>query len=153
MVAYFQKVIKENKANPRLGFLMELINVNEEGTTVSDDEWVAFCILIVFVGHETTTILIGNAARLMLEYPDQLDHLLVNPGPIHGAIEEVMRFDGPTNALVRAVSQDHELHIKQLHQGECVFVVDNSANGDLRAFEAPWVFDIRREQNCPLTFG
>lgn len=127
--------------------------MNEEGDTLSNDEWIAFCILILFVGHETTTILIGNAARPMLEYLDQLDHFLVNLSPIHGAIEEVMRFDGPTNALVRAVSQDHELHIKQLHQDEHVSGMDNSANRDLRAFEAPWVFDIRREQNCHLTFG
>ena len=65
---------------------------------------VASCILILFAGHETTTNLIGNAARLMLEYPDQMDQLLAKPRLIHGAIEEVMRFDGPTNALVRMAS-------------------------------------------------
>lgn len=153
MAAYFKKLINERQANPRPGFLMDLINAHEEGDTLSEDELVASCILILFAGHETTTNLIGNAARLMLEYPDQMDQLLANPRLIHGAIEEVMRFDGPTNALVRVVSQDHELHGKQLHQGERVFVMVNSANRDPRAFEAPGVFDIRREQNRHLTFG
>ena len=153
MAAYFQNLIKVCQANPQLGFLMDLINANEEGDTLSDDELVASCILILFAGHETTTNLIGNAARLMLEYPDQLNQLLANPDLIHSAIEEVMRFDGPTNALVRVVSKDHELHGKQLHEGERVFVMVNSANRDPRAFVAPQVFDIRRQQNRHLTFG
>lgn len=153
MAAYFQKLIKERQENPRPGFLMDLINANEEGDRLSDDELIASCILVLFAGHETTTNLIGNAVRLMLEYPDQLEQLLANPDLIDCAIEEVMRFDGPTNALVRVVAQDHEFYGKQLNQGERVFVLVNSANRDPRAFEAPEIFDIRREQNRHLTFG
>ena len=153
MSAYFASLIKEHTENPKQGFLMDLINAREEGDMLSHDELVATCILILFAGHETTTNLIGNAALLLLRHPDQLKKLKSNSELIDRAIEEVLRFDGPTNALVRVAAKDHELHGRQIREGERVFVMVNSANRDPRAFENPEVFDITRQQNRHLTFG
>ena len=153
MSGYFRDLVAERAANPRPGFLMDLINARDEGDKLSDDELVATCILVLFAGHETTTNLIGNATLLLLRHPGELARLRAEPALIDSAIEEVMRFDGPTNALVRVVAEDHHLHGRDLKEGERVFVMVNSANRDPRAFDNPEVFDITRRQNRHLTFG
>lgn len=153
MSDYFRQLVAERTQNPRPGFLMDLINARDEGDKLSDDELVATCILILFAGHETTTNLIGNATLLLLRHPEQLARLRSDPALIDSAIEEVLRYDGPTNALVRVVAEDHELHGKQLREGERVFVMVNSANRDPRMFDNPDRFDIARQQNRHLTFG
>lgn len=153
MSAYFRHLIRERVANPKPGFLTDLIDARDEGERLSDDELVATCILVLFAGHETTTNLIGNATLLLLRHDDQRAKLRDNPDLIDSAIEEVLRFDGPTNALVRVVAQDHELHGRQMREGERVFVMVNSANRDPRIFEDADRFDISRQQNRHLTFG
>ena len=153
MSAYFAQLIKERTANPKPGFLMDLINTRDNGDRLSDDELVATCILVLFAGHETTTNLIGNAALLLLHHPDQLAKLKSDPGLIDSTIEEVLRFDGPTNALVRVAAQDHAIHGRQIRETERVFVMVNSANRDPRIFENADRFDITRKQNRHLTFG
>lgn len=153
MADYFRSLIAARSASPRPGFLMDLIEARDEGDRLSDDELVATCILILFAGHETTTNLIGNAVLTLLRHPDQLARLRADPALIEGAIEEVMRYDGPTNALVRVVARDHDLHGRTLREGERVFVMVNSANRDPRAFPDPDRFDIGRASNRHLTFG
>ena len=64
-----------------------------------------------------------------------------------------MRFDGPTNSLVRNVERDHELHNKKLKQGDRVFAMVSSANRDENIFDKPDVFKIDRSPNRHLTFG
>lgn len=153
MSAYFRELVAERAQNPKPGFLMDLINARDEGDKLSDDELVATCILVLFAGHETTTNLIGNATLLFLRHPDQLARLREEPSLIDSAIEEVLRFDGPTNALVREVARDHEFHGKTLKEGERVFIMVNSANRDPGQFEDADRFDITRAQNRHLTFG
>ena len=153
MSAYFRGLVAERRRDPRPSFLMDLIEAQDEGDSLTDDELVATCILVLFAGHETTTNLIGNAALLLLRHPDQLASLREDPGRIHGAIEEVLRYDGPTNALVREVAEDHALHGRHLREGDRVFVMVNSANRDPRHFSEPERFDITRVQNRHLTFG
>ncbi|MEY8841283.1 cytochrome P450 [Cribrihabitans sp. XS_ASV171] len=153
MSSYFREIIAERSANPRPGFLMDLINARDEGDQLTEDELVATCILILFAGHETTTNLIGNASLLLLQHSDQLAALRADPSLIDGAIEEVLRHDGPTNALVRVVAQDHELEGRKMREGERVFVMVNSANRDPRVFDDPDRFDITRNPNRHLTFG
>ena len=153
MSDYFRQLIQERAADPKPGFLMDLINARDEGEKLSDDELIATCILVLFAGNETTTNLIGNAALLLMQHKDQCRKLRDNPDLLNSMIEEVLRFDGPTNALVRVVAQDHELHGRQLRQGERVFVMINSANRDPCVFDNADDFDITRQQNRHLTFG
>lgn len=153
MASYFAQLIKERTENPKTGFLMDLINARDEGDQLSDDELIASCILVLFAGHETTTNLISNATLLLMRHPDQLAKLKSNPGLIDGTIEEVLRFDGPTNALVRVAAKDHDLHGRRIREGERVFVMVNSANRDPRMFDDADRFDITRKQNRHLTFG
>lgn len=120
---------------------------------LGDDEITGMCILFLFAGHETTTNLIGNALRAFLAHPDDLAALRADPTLMPGAIEEVLRWDGPTGALVRVVAMDHTRMGKQLRAGERVFIMVNAANRDPRKFPDPERFDIRRQPNPHLTFN
>lgn len=153
MAGYFRALIEERRRAPAPGFLMDLINARDEDEALSDDELVATCILVLFAGHETTTNLIGNAALCLLQAPDALERFKASPDVAASAIEEVLRYDGPTNALVREVAVAQELHGKTLREGDRVFAMVNAANRDPRAFEAPERFDIDRRPNRHLTFG
>ena len=153
MVSFFREIIKERRKNPSEGFLMDLINASVENDKFSDDELIATCMLILFAGHETTTNLISNGILTLIRNPLELKKLLKNPNLIDPTIEEIMRFDGPTNSLVRNVERDHKLHDKELKKGDRVFAMVSSANRDENIFSEPDIFKIDRSPNRHLTFG
>ena len=153
MVSFFREIIEERRKNPSEGFLMDLINASVENDKFSDDELIATCMLILFAGHETTTNLISNGILTLIKNQSELEKLLKNPDLLDLTVEEIMRFDGPTNSLVRNVEQDHEIHNKKLKQGDRVFAMVSSANRDENIFTEPDVFKIDRSPNRHLTFG
>ena len=153
MVSFFREIIEERRANPSEGFLMDLINASVESDKFSDDELIATCMLILFAGHETTTNLISNGILTLIKNPSELSKLLKNPDLLDLTIEEIMRYDGPTNSLVRNVEKEHELHNKTLKKGDRVFAMVSSANRDENIFDKPDVFKIDRSPNRHLTFG
>ena len=153
MVSFFREIIEERRKNPSEGFLMDLINASVENDKFSDDELIATCMLILFAGHETTTNLISNGILTLIKNQSELEKLLKNPDLLDLTVEEIMRFDGPTNALVRNVERDHEIHNKKLKQGDRVFAMVSSANRDENIFNEPDLFKIDRSPNRHLTFG
>ncbi|MFL2793169.1 MAG: cytochrome P450 [Paracoccaceae bacterium] len=153
MVSFFRQIIEERRKNPSEGFLMDLITASVENDKFSDDELIATCMLILFAGHETTTNLISNGILTLIKNPSELEKLLKNPDLLDLTIEEIMRFDGPTNSLVRNVERDHRIHNKKLKQGDRVFAMVSSANRDENIFNEPDVFKIDRSPNRHLTFG
>ena len=153
MVSFFREIIEERRKNPSEGFLMDLINASVENDKFSDDELIATCMLILFAGHETTTNLISNGILTLIKNQSELEKLLKNPDLLDLTVEEIMRFDGPTNALVRNVERNHEIHNKKLKQGDRVFAMVSSANRDENIFTEPDVFKIDRSPNRHLTFG
>ena len=109
--------------------------------------------LLLFAGHETTTNLIGNAALMLMRNPEQREKLQARPDLIVGAVEEFLRYDGPSNSLARVVATTHEMHGATLKEGERVFAMLNAANRDPRQFEDADRLDIERSPNRHLTFG
>lgn len=153
MAAYFRQAIHERLQQPTNDLLSELIYLNTDGDRLSEDEVVGTAMLFLFGGHETTTNLIGNGMRLLLQYPDALAKLRQDPSLMKTALEEILRFDGPTGASVRVVKTDHTMHGKALTAGQRIFVMINAANHDPRAFNQPEIFDIERAPNLHLTFN
>ncbi|MEM8754448.1 MAG: cytochrome P450 [Pseudomonadota bacterium] len=153
MAAFFAGLIEERRAGPKNGFIDDLIAARDEGEALTEDELIATCILVLFAGHETTTNLIGNAILTLLRHPAQLARFRTDPGLTDSALEEVMRFDGPTSSLVRAVARDHEFGGKRMREGDRVFVMVTAANRDPSIFEDPDRFDVARAPNRHLTFG
>ena len=153
MVSFFKNIIAERRENPAEGFLMDLINATVENEKFSDDELIASCMLVLFAGHETTTNLISNGILTLIKNPKELEKFISNPNLIDATIEEIMRFDGPTNSLVRNIAKDHKFHDKNMKEGDRVFAMVSSANRDETVFENPDSFIIDRSPNRHLTFG
>ena len=117
------------------------------------DEIIGTCILLLFAGHETTTNLIGNGFLYSMRHRDQWERLVADPSLADSAVEEYLRYDGPSGALARVAAADIEMRGKTIREGQRVFAFMNSANRDPDVIEDPERFDIGRPQNPHLTFG
>jgi cytochrome P450 len=153
MAAYFRRLVAERRAAPRDDMISALIAAEEQAQHLSEDEIVATCILLLFAGHETTANLIGNGTLALLRHPEQLAKLRARPELATSAVEECLRYDGPSGALARVVAVAQEMGGRQLKQGDRVYAWMNAANRDPRRFPDPDRFDIERSDNRHLTFG
>ncbi|MFT4561328.1 MAG: cytochrome P450 [Gammaproteobacteria bacterium] len=153
MADYFRAAIRERVSRPRDDMLTKLVACRENDDALTEDEVIGSAILFLFGGHETTTNLIGNGVRALLRYSEQGYQVRAKPELTKAAVEEVLRFDGPTLASVRLVGTEHERHGRILKRGERVFVMIHGANHDQRIFDDPDSFDITRSPNPHLTFN
>jgi hypothetical protein len=153
MAELFRELIAARRARPQADLLTELVQVEEEGERLTDDELVATCVILLFAGHETTTHHIANGLRALVSFPREMDKLRENPHLAPAAVEELLRYDGPIGALVRIVARPHELHGKSLKEGERVFLLMNAANRDPRAYPEPDRVDLQRDGPPHLGFG
>jgi cytochrome P450 PksS len=151
---YTRRIIKKRRADPQEDLVSSLVQAEEAGDRLSEDELVAMVILMLMAGHETTVNLIGNATLALLEHPDQMEELRSNPALIKPAVEEFLRFTSPVDmATERYTREDVKIAAVTIPRGEMVFAVIASANRDERHFTNPDALDITREPNKHLTFG
>ena len=154
MAGFFRELIEDRRRTPRADLMSELVHLrDDDGDCLTDDELVATCILLLFAGHETTTNHIANGMLALMRFPDQMALLRADPGLANDAVEELLRYDGPSGAQVRIVSQTHELHGKTLEAGQRVFIMLNAANRDPRAYPDPDRVDLHRDGPPHLSFG
>ena len=145
MIARFEEQPENN--------LISLLLEQEDGDSLTRDELISTCTLLLFGGHETTTNLIANGLLALLLAPEQMRDLRSHPELMPMAVEEFVRFDGPARAMVRLVKEDHEFGGVTLKAGERVFIVNPSANRDPLVFSDPDVLDIRRNPTGHVGFG
>ncbi|HKI63106.1 MAG TPA: cytochrome P450 [Burkholderiales bacterium] len=153
MAEFFRHLIAARRAEPRDDLLTQLVRLDDDGDRLSEDELVATCILLLFAGHETTTNHIANGMLSLIRFPGEMHALRDHPGLAPAAIEELLRYDGPSGAQVRIVRREHLLHGKTLRSGERVFIMLNAANRDPRAYADPHRLALRRDGVPHLTFG
>jgi hypothetical protein len=142
MAAFFREMIAERRREP-----------GDDGDGFSGDELVATCILMLFAGHETTTNHIANGMLALMRFPGEMARLRADPSLAPRAVEELLRYDGPTGAQVRIVVEPHALHGRTLEPGQRVFLMLNAANRDPRAYPDPDRVDLTREGPPHLAFG
>ena len=153
MAEFFRGMIAARRARPQADLLSELVALEDGGDRLTEDELVASCILLLFAGHETTTNHIANGLLALLQFPGELAKLRADSALAPAAVEELLRYDGPTNAQVRIVQREHELHGKRLRPGERVFILLSAANRDPRAYADPDRVDFARNGPPHLSFG
>jgi cytochrome P450 len=153
MAGFFRGLIAQRQASPRQDLLGELVALRDGDDRLSEDELVATCILLLFAGHETTTNHIANGLLALTTFPGEMRKLRRDPSLANAAVEELLRYDGPSGAQVRIVQRAHALHGKTLKQGDRVFLMLNSANRDPRAYAQPEVLDLDRDGLPHLAFG
>jgi cytochrome P450 len=151
---YIQKSIKARRANPQDDLMTALVQAEEAGDQLSEDELLAMIFLLLVAGHETTVNLIGNGMLALLEHPDQLEQLRNNPALIKPALEELLRYASPVEtATERYAREDISIAGVTIPRGGLVYAVIASANRDERQFANPDTLDITREPNQHLAFG
>lgn len=153
MAQFFRDLIAKRRVAPEKDLLSELVHLEESGDRLSEDELVATCILLLFAGHETTTNHIANALLALLRFPGELAALRADPALAPRAVEELLRYDGPSGAQVRVVKRAQEMRGKALKPGDRVFLMLNAANRDPEAYDDPDRLDLRRKEVPHLTFG
>jgi len=150
---YFRELIAERRASPRADMLSGLIAAEEAGDTLSENELLATCILLLVAGHETTVNLIGNGTLALLRHPDQLRQLRESPELIGSAVEELLRYDGPVQRTARIPSEDVTIGGRTIAKGEMVMPFIGAADRDPAQFPDPDRLDIRRADNRHIAFG
>jgi cytochrome P450 len=153
MAGYFRDVIRHRKEHPGDDIISRLMGARDDHGALTEDELIGACMLFLFGGHETTTNLIGNGVRALARFTSARSEILANPVLVDGAVEEILRYDGPTGAVVRVVKTEHELHGQHMKAGDRVFLMINAANHDPRQFDSPEEFNIHRKPNLHLTFN
>jgi cytochrome P450 len=144
--------------NPSDDLMTELLTAeftDEHGSvrTLTRDEVLGYIGLLAGAGNETTTRLIGWAAKLLAEHPDQRRDLAENFELIPNAIEECLRYEPPSPVQARLVTKDVEHHGERVPGGSIVLLLNASANRDERQFSNPDRFDIHRKSQRHLSFG
>jgi cytochrome P450 len=112
-----------------------------------------FLCIVVVAGNETTRNAITGGLKAFSDFPDQKQLLFDRPELIDLAVDEIVRYVSPVISFTRTVTEDHELHGKQLHKDDKVLIMYQSANRDERVIDNPDVFDITRDPNPHLGFG
>lgn len=154
LTKYVRELIAKKRANPQDDILTALIQAEEEGDKLSEDELISMVFLLIVAGYETTVHLITNSVVTLLEHPEQFAMLKANRELMDTAIEEVMRYKGPVEGTKPHYStEDVTLHGVTIPKGSMVMTLLGSANHDERQFENPEVFDITRNPNPHFGFG
>lgn len=151
--AYFGELMHARRVAPTDDLMTALVEVHDEGMSLTTDELLATCTLLLFAGHETTTALITNGLAALLEAPDQRDLLMADPTLIGSAVEELLRFDGPAKVELRRAVEPVELRGRMIEPGERMFFATAAANRDPEVFTQPDHLDITRTLNQHVGFG
>ena len=151
---FFAPLFEARRREPRDDLISALVAVaDEDAGRLSEDELLATCVLILVAGHETTTHLIGNGAWTLLRHPEPLAWLRARPERIDGALEELLRFEGPLQRIVRHTRTDVAVRGVRIPADSLVDVVLASANRDPARFADPDRLDLARTDNRHLAFG
>jgi cytochrome P450 len=152
---YFQQLFELRRKTPGDDLITQLVQAEEDGSKLSNEELTANIILLFGAGHETTVNLIGNGLLALHRNPDQLELLKANPQLITNAIEEFLRYDSSVQMTGRVALEDiDDLGGKRIPKGETVLCLLGSANHDPAVYpDRPERLDVTRPNVKPLSFG
>ena len=153
-VAYLTEFFAERRAQPRDDLVSALLAARDEDDALTEEELFGTVVILIVAGHETTVGLIGNAVLNLLTHPEQLELVRADPSLIPGAVEEVLRYEGPVErTLNRWAATDVDLGGQTIRRGELVIGILGAADRDPERFPEPDRLDISREDKRHLAFG
>lgn len=150
---YLRGLAEVRRKNPQDDLISALVQVEDGGDRLSEQELISTCILLLIAGHETTVNLIGNGLLALLQHPAQLQLLKENPNFIKATIDEMLRYDSPIQITARFVLEDFDYQGHQFKKGAQVGLMLGAANRDPAQFYDPEKFIIHREKNAHIAFG
>jgi cytochrome P450 len=152
---YFQQLFELRRRHPGDDLTTQLVQAEQDGSKLSNEELTANIILLFGAGHETTVNLIGNGLLALHRNPDQLALLKANPDLITNAVEEFLRYDSSVQLTGRVAMEDiDDLGGKSIARGDNILCLLGSANRDPAIYpDRPDSLDITRANVRPLSFG
>jgi cytochrome P450 PksS len=154
LVRRLRKLITERRRNPDEDLITSLIQAEEAGDKLNEEELVGTIVLLLVAGYETTVNLIGNGVLALLQYQDQRQMLRENRVSPDSAIEELLRYTSPLDiASLRFACEDIQIDSVTIPQGHAVIAVLGSANHDESQFREPETLDLSRDPNRHVAFG
>ncbi len=151
---YLRRFFKVRRDDLRDDLVSALIQAEETGDGMSEDELLAMVFLLLVAGHETTVNLIGSGTLELLQHPDQMGKLRRDPSLIKSAVEELLRYTAPVfMSTERYAREDVTIQGVTIPRGAMTLGVIGSANRDETVFANPDTLDIEREPNKHLSFG
>jgi len=152
-VTYFAALIPERLQEGQGDLISMLLQPDEHGERIHDDEVISNCLLLLATGHENTTRLIGTGLLALVRRQDQMSLLHKDPSLIGSAVEEMLRFDSPVQWTLRHVLEDVEIEGHSLKAGQKVQIGIAAANRDPVQFVDPDRFNVMRVDNRHIAFG
>lgn len=153
MTKYFQSAIRKIQRHPREGLIHSFLTAESEGDRYTEEEVIANTIVTMVGGQETTTNLIGNGVLTLLRNPEELARLKTDFSLIQSAVEEMLRYEPPSQHTARLAPANVELGGKKILKRQAVIAVMAAGNRDSERFPEPDRFDITRKDNRHLSFG
>lgn len=153
MAAYLPALLDERRRAPRDDLLTRLVEVEMDGERLAEEDILGFFQLLLLAGHETTANLVSNAVLSLVEHPDQLARLRAAPERIPAAVEEVLRYRSPVQAVFRVTRREVEMRGRAIPAGRLVLAWIGAANRDPAHFAEPARFDVDRDPNPHVAFG
>jgi len=130
-----------------------MVQAEENGDMLSEDEIVIATNFLLFAGHETTANLIAVGLYYLLQNPEQMEQLRANPAKTPAAVEELLRYVSPVHTLARQVKQDVNIRGVDIPEGSSIYLMIGAANRDPEKFPEPEKLDINRPAGRSLGFG
>jgi cytochrome P450 len=153
MVVYFRAALVREADHPTEGLINALSTAEVDGDRLTEEEIVANVIVTMVGGQETTTNLIGNGLLTLLRQPDQLARLRSEPALMPSAVEELLRYESPSQHTARLAPAGAVLGGTEIPEGDAVIAVMGAGNRDPERFSDPDRLDLGREDNRHLAFG
>jgi cytochrome P450 len=150
---YFRQIIHQRRNAPKDDLMQAMINAEEQGDALSEEELLGNCVLIMAAGHGTTMHLIGNGTLALLRNPRQLQHLKEQPALMPSAVVELLRYDSPVQMTSRRAREDMRIGDKLISERQVVMMCLGAANHDPEQFSEPDRLRLNRPENRHLSFG
>jgi cytochrome P450 len=153
-IRYLDDLFAARRAEPTDDLVSALVQAEEAGDRLSENELYSMAVLLIVAGHETTVSLITNSVLALLTHPESLAEVRSDPARLPAAVEELLRFDSPVErAITRWAVTDVELGGHTIARGDLVIAVIGSANRDEKRFENAASLDLQRADTKHIGFG
>jgi cytochrome P450 len=154
LLKYFRRHFEQCRRQPRPGLMTALVQAEQDGDKLSEDELLSMAFLLLFAGFETTVHLLSGGTLALLQTPGQRERLLNDWSLLPSAVEELLRFVSPVQmSEQRYVIRDQEFHGQPLRRGDCIVALLGAANADPARFPDPEKLDLSRSPNPHVSFG
>lgn len=150
---YFSDQVEQRRREPTDDLISRLVTARDDEDQLTEHEMVSTLSLLLIAGNETTTNLIGNGLKALIEHPEQMELLRQHPELLENAVEELLRYDSPVQIDPRATTEQVTVGDKLIEPDQLVMLLIGGANRDPEQFQDPDTLNIAREDAGSISFG